>query len=264
MKKLAMALLFAVATPAIGLDVPMKSEFDQRIRYAVYNSDDVVQLDTVIGIATHIVLEEGERYATHALGDAKAWDVAVAGNHVFIKPTADHAQTNLTLVTDRRTYYFKLRYSRTRRAHAVYGLSFRYPDTELREAREAAKAAALEEGFIAGRQGYNLNYTMSGDLDIAPVNAWDNNEATFMKFPGNRDVPAIYIVDADGNESIVNRNTIGDANETAVLHKVHPKWILRLGNRALTVWNEAYDANGAKNTTGTSSPAVKRVIKGAQ
>lgn len=263
MKKLALALLVAaIAAPALALDEPLSSEFDNRIRYTVYNPRDVVHLDAVIGIATHIVFEEGERYVTHAFGDAQAWSFAVEGNHVFIKPKADNAETNLTIVTDRRTYYFKLRYWPTRRAHAVYGLSFTYPDTEARKARELAEAAAVEEGFAAERQGYNLNYTMSGDTDIAPINAWDNNEATYMKFPGNRDIPAIYMVDADGNESIVNRNTIGEANEIVTLHKVNAKWILRLGDRALAIWNEAYDPNGVRNTTGTASPAVKRVIKG--
>lgn len=265
MRKLALALLAAmIALPAQALDEPRSSKFDNRIRYTIYNPRDVVQLDAVIGIATHIVLEEGERYVTHAFGDAQAWSFAVEGHHVFIKPRADNAETNLTIVTDRRAYYFKLRYWPTRRANAVYGLSFTYPDTEARKAQELAQAAAVEEGFAADRQGYNLNYTMSGDLDIAPINAWDNNEATYLKFPGNRDIPAIYMVDADGNESIVNRTTIGEASDIVVLHKVNSKWILRLGDRALAVWNETYDPNGVRNTTGTASPAVKRVIKGEQ
>jgi type IV secretion system protein VirB9 len=234
MRKLALALLAAmIALPAQALDEPRSSKFDNRIRYTIYNPRDVVQLDAVIGIATHIVLEEGERYVTHAFGDAQAWSFAVEGHHVFIKPRADNAETNLTIVTDRRAYYFKLRYWPTRRANAVYGLSFTYPDTEARKAQELAQAAAVEEGFAADRQGYNLNYTMSGDLDIAPINAWDNNEATYLKFPGNRDIPAIYMVDADGNESIVNRTTIGEASDIVVLHKVNSKWILRLGDRAL-------------------------------
>lgn len=265
MRKIALALLIAtLAVPALALDQPMPSKFDSRIRHTVYNPRDVVQLDAVIGIATHIVLEEGERYMTHAFGDAQAWSFAVEGHHIFIKPRADNAETNLTIVTDRRSYYFKLRYWPSRRANAVYGLSFIYPDTEARKAQELARGAAVEDGFASQRQGYNLDYTMSGDLDIAPANAWDNNEATYLKFPGNRDIPAIYMVDADGNESIVNRTTIGEANDIVVLHKVNAKWILRLGDRALAVWNEAYDPNGVRNTTGTASPEVKRVIKGGK
>ena len=59
MRKLALALLAAmIALPAQALDEPRSSKFDNRIRYTIYNPRDVVQLDAVIGIATHIVLEE--------------------------------------------------------------------------------------------------------------------------------------------------------------------------------------------------------------
>ena len=96
-----------------------------------------MQLDAVIGIATHIVLEK-VTLRHPRFGDAQSLSFAVEGHHVFIKPRADNAQTNLTIVTDRRTYFhFKLRYSPTRRANAVYGLSFAYPDTEAREAHRA-------------------------------------------------------------------------------------------------------------------------------
>lgn len=64
------------------------------------------------------------------------------------------------------------------------------------------------------------------------MNVWDNGEFTFFKFPGNRDVPAIYMVDADGKESIVNRNTTGAANDVVVVQKINPKFYLRLETKA--------------------------------
>ncbi len=51
MKNLAIALLIAVTTPAMGLEVPQKSDRDSRIRYTVYQPDDVVQVDAVVGAA---------------------------------------------------------------------------------------------------------------------------------------------------------------------------------------------------------------------
>lgn len=69
-------------------------------------------------------------------------------------------------------------------------------------------------------------------------------------------------MDADGNESMVNRNTIGEANGVYSVHKVNAKWMLRLGDRALAVYNDAYDAIGVENKSRTQSPAVKRVVIG--
>ncbi len=106
----------------------------------------------------------------------------------------------------------------------------------------------------------NLDYAMSGDLDLAPTNAWDDREFTYFKFPGQRDLPAIYMVDPDGNESIVNRHSSGPSNEIVVAHKVAAHWVLRLGSRALAIWNDAYDQDGRRNVSRTASPDVNRVL----
>ena len=256
--------LYCIVSGASALDVPEKTAFDVRIRYVNYNLKDVVQVDTVVGITTHIAIEEGEQYLTHAFGDPKAWEFTYKANHYFIRPIAQFADSNLTLVTDRRTYYFKLNYHDSRSAPTMYGVTFTYPDTKETRAQVIEKKAEVERGFGMQRTPSNLAYSMAGDFDIAPVNAWDNNEFTYFKFPGNRDVPGIYMVDVDGNESIVNRTTEGNANEIVVVHKVGAKWILRLGSRALAVYNDAFDANGVANSTGTISPVVKRVIKGGE
>lgn len=263
MKKIAMVALLASihAAPVLALETPSTSRYDHRIRYVTYNADDVVQVDTVLGVATHIMLEEGEQYLIHAFGDSDAYAFAREGRHIFIKPKAELANTNLIVVTDRRSYKFRLSF-RPDRAGAIYELAFRYPDTAAKEAREASERAKVERAFMEAPAGYNLSYTMSGDHDLAPVNAWDNGRFTFFKFSANSELPAIYMVDADGNESLMPRTTTGDSNDIIVVHKVNPKWIVRLGERALAIFNEAYDPNGVPNNTGTASPAVRRVNNG--
>ena len=242
-----------------ALNMPKSSMYDPRVRNIMYNPQDVVQIETVIGIATHIVLEEGEQYITHAFGDAEAWSFAVELNHYFIKPVEEQADTNLTIVTDKRTYYFRLHYNPTRDALAMYGVKFHYPENNAK----AIRKSIIDKQFNVKKAGYNLQYTMSGDFDIAPLNVWDDKEFTYFKFHNNNDMPGIYMVDAEGKESIVNRHTIGDANDIIVVHKVNPKWVLRLSNRALAIYNEAYDADGIRNTSRTAAPHVMRVIKGA-
>lgn len=244
-----------------ALNTPKPFAYDARVRHVKYNPQDVVQIETVIGIATHIVLEKGEQYITHAFGDSKAWAFTNERNHYFIKPKEYDADTNLTIVTDRRTYYFRLHYYESRDVLAMYGIIFLYSDSDTKQMEELARKLAVEQGLNTKNLGYNLAYTMSGDIDIAPVNVWDNNEFTYFKFPGNRDIPGIYMVDAEGKESIVNRNVIGDANDIVVVHKVNHKWILRLGNRALAIFNDNYDSKGTGNITGTVSPNIKRIIK---
>ncbi|ATP12996.1 P-type conjugative transfer protein VirB9 [Bartonella henselae] len=268
MKKLAfMAFLssfsFFYTVPVQALKTPSSSEYDHRIRYVTYNVADVVQIETVIGVATHIILEEGERYITHAFGDSEAYAFAHKGRHIFIKPKAELANTNLIVVTDKRSYKFRLQF-RNDRAGATYELAFHYPDTNTQNLEENKQRLAIERGFHQSVNGYNLSYTMSGNQDIAPINAWDNGRITYFKFPANMDMPSIYLVDAEGNESLISRTVVGNSNDIIAVHKVNPKWLIRLGKRALAVFNEAYDSNGIPNTTGTISSVVHRINKGGK
>lgn len=247
-------------TRVMALHHPTRSSFDARIRYTPYNAHDVVQLNTVIGIATHVVLEEGEQYMTHAFGDANAYAFAVEKNHLFLKPKAENADTNLAVVTDRRSYHFRLTFQPSIQSSAVYQLVFTYP--------VHLKKAALERDFEQAGHECNLNYTMSGDQDIAPLHAWDNGTFTYFKFASSRDLPVIYMVDADDQESMVNRHNMGEASNIVVAHKVHDRWILRLGDRALAIYNESSREQAewpqpAPLSTGTAVPTIQRIVKEA-
>jgi len=120
----------------------------------------------------------------------------------------------------------------------------------------------VREGFNTARK-INANYTMSGNRYLAPFNAWDNGQFTFFKFPGVVDVPAIFMVNPDGSESVVNHHVQGEANDIVVMHKVAEHWVLRLGYFVLSVFNESYDPIGESNTSRTASPEVIRHVRGA-
>ena len=260
MRRLFSLLLFLGYASAQGPDAAESSRSDRRIRYVAYDPDEVVQVEAVVGVVTHIVLEPGEVYVTHAFGDGKAWDFAVKANHYFLKAVAENADSNLTIVTDRRSYHFSLKLVTASDRPGTFELVFDYPDERARKESDQARRRQVEEGFTRKPSSVNLDYTMSGDYDIAPVNAWDDRQFTYFRFPGNRDIPAIYMVDEDGAESIVNRHSTGAANEIVVMHKVAPRWVLRLGTRALAIWNDAYDPSGRRNDTRTASPDVNRVL----
>lgn len=256
--KITLILSIGLTTPILALHHPHKSGFDSRIRHTPYNAFDVVQLNTTIGIVTHIVLEDGEQYLTHAFGDGEAYAFTVKKNHLFLKPKGENADTNLVVVTDRRSYHFRLTFQPLMQAASVYQLVFTYPETVKKEAKKEALDAAFER---VDHHKHNLNYTMSGDTDIAPQHVWDDGTFTHFKFAEHLDLPVIYMADLEGQESMVNRHSMGESSNIVVVHKVHDRWILRLGDRALAIYNEAYGAPLGRPSTGTSTPIVQRVIK---
>lgn len=256
---LAIALSLACAS-ASALDVPKGSKFDSRIQKTVYNPLDVVRIDGVTGKSTHIILEPGEQIIDHAFGDGGAWHIKINQNHIWVKPAAEDATTNLSIFTDRRSYELDLIHWPNRKTRSAYQVSFTYPDTEERKAAEEQRKIALETAWKAREGRPNTSYEMAGDLDLSPVHAWDDGRFTTLKFPAGQDIPAIYHVSPDGAESLVNKHVEGNK---VILHKVSPVWMLRFGDRVLKIWNVGYrPRNGLSTETRTISPQVRRVLRG--
>ena len=135
---LALALC-AAAPPAWALDRPAASPKDQRIRWTDYDPADVVQIDTTLGVATQIQLNDDEDYVTHAFGDSAAYDFQQIGKHLLLKPIVEQADTNLLYITTKRNYSFLLKYEKARKSGGVFRVVLRYPELEQ------AKSAAQEE-----------------------------------------------------------------------------------------------------------------------
>lgn len=96
---------------ALALEVGKGSPYDYRIKSVVYNPVDVVRIDSVAGVATHIVVAPDESYVTHAFGDSNSYAFTHVENNMFIKPKGEvPSDTNLVLVTNKRTYNIVLHY----------------------------------------------------------------------------------------------------------------------------------------------------------
>lgn len=272
-------LLIALLVPILALAevTPKKGDYDPRVRVVDYNPLNVVKLATFYGVSTHVQFGNGETIMDVAVGDDQAWKVVPRGNHLFIKPQATQADTNVTVVTDKRTYQFALvvqpRPMKDSTAWAnpnlIFSLTFRYPDEEAAKAAANAKKEAVKSrlGEIKGKlsdakkEGQNFDYWVAGSEEISPTAARDDGRFIYLTFSNNRDMPAVYSVDAKGNEALINTNVI-DGN-TIVIQRLVAHLMLRKGNAVASIINKSFDLNGGiDNTTGTVAPDVERVIKG--
>ncbi|NYT79539.1 TrbG/VirB9 family P-type conjugative transfer protein [Alcaligenaceae bacterium] len=260
---LAVAMACALAAPAMALDVPKNSRADHRVRYVDYDPANVIQLDAVIGVASLIVLEDGEEYKFHVFGDSQAYDFTHHANNLFFKPIANDADSNLIVITNKRNYTFRVSYHRDRTARALYKLVIRYPDSLLLQTRQAAREALVQTAFAKVGTPVNWQaYTKSGDLAIAPVHAWDDGHQTWLQFASNAEIPAVYRVTPDGQEVITNGHMAD--HRTMVLHRTASRWHLRLGHQVVAIHNEAFGKTPTKPHTGTASPQIQRVVQGAE
>jgi len=262
---------------------PRQGDYDPRVRVVEYNPANVVKLHTFYGVSTHVQFGEGETIKDVAAGDDQAWTIAPRGQHLFIKPKAQKADTNLTIVTDKRVYEFII-YVEPRSIEdqtawknpkLIYALTFQYPEEEAERRLKKSHDQIVKEKLANGsdntadspttstmdnRPTDNLDYWVAGSEEISPTSARDDGRFTYLTFTNNRDMPAIYTVDAEGNEALVNTNVEGN---TIIIHRVVPKLTLRKGIAVACLANKGFKFDGGRdNTTGTVAPDVKRVIRG--
>ena len=101
------------AAPVSALQLPTAGVRDTRVRTVVYDPVNVVKINGVIRASTQILFAEDEEIAHVAIGDSVSWEIAPAGNILFLKPREPHPATNLQVVTTRRdgrkrSYQFEL------------------------------------------------------------------------------------------------------------------------------------------------------------
>lgn len=215
---------------------PRPGRTDARIRDVAYNRDDVTAIDASYGTSTMIQLQSDEKIETLALGDAIAWKVEPnrKGDIIFVKPVEKNAQSNLNVVTTKRVYVFLLRSNTHPVQNQTYAVRFRFPDDEadarlLAAAKERAAHPNLKALNLANA---NSEYGYKGASANKPVTVFDDGTKTWFRFEG--ETPAIYIVDGNRNESLVNFRTEGPY---VVVDKVAAQWTLRNGQDATCIFN---------------------------
>jgi type IV secretion system protein VirB9 len=239
-KLLVLAVLALAGHAALAGKIPQPTAADQRIRQVVYSASEVYEVTGSYRFTTTIEFERGETVQYLTLGDTIAWQAHPMGHRVHLKPVEPRAVTNLTVVTDRRTYYFRLTGATPKnKLDAIYLLRFSYPSdggvaVNPGAVREPAGAAAKDD--LATRvKVRNCNYAVSGSRTIRLIRACDDGLFTYLEFAENANLPAFFAVDPDGNESVVNYRMEG---KYVVIERVGSLFTLREGQEALCLFNE--------------------------
>jgi len=103
---------------------------DNRIKTYVYSPNEVYLLVLHFGFQSSIEFEKNESIETITLGDSYAWKITPLGNRLFIKPMERNIRTNMTIITNRRTYQFDIvakELESGAEKDLVYVMRFQYP-----------------------------------------------------------------------------------------------------------------------------------------
>jgi type IV secretion system protein VirB9 len=258
--RIALSVLLLGAAGAVQSETsPSPGLLDARIRTAPYSVDQVYRLYGYVGYQTDLQFEAGESFVGLGAGDIEGISFVAQDNHLFLKPKVAKVGTNLTIVTSRRSY--QVDYSATA-AHpdpteeVTYALRFTYPPS----ATEGASRASQELEADPHRPR-NFDYWFCGDPTLQPAAASDDGVHTRLKFSGRSEQPAIFVLNEDATESLLNFS-MDDGD--VVLHRVARRLILRRGHLAGCIVNRGFSGSGERLKSNTVSDHVERLTPGAK
>jgi type IV secretion system protein VirB9 len=259
----ALALGVLVTSLASAETTPVRGQVDARIRTAFYSADEVYKLHAFVGYAIELIFEDGEAFAGTGGGDLESVTVDAHGSSVLIKPHAEVVTTNLVVYTDRRAYRFD--YTALTRApgatdEVMYAVRFLYPPPP-RTAKGEDPQVVVERELAAApvTRPRNSNYWYCGHWALRPSAVSDDGVQTRITFGDRSEIPAIFVRNEDGSESLLNFSM--EAGEV-VIHRLAPRFILRRGRLTGCIVNQGFSGAGLRLDTGTVSPEVERKLKG--
>lgn len=169
-----------------------------------------------------IALQPGEELLDVSTGDTVRWVVGdtLSGQgparrvHILIKPTLPDIQTNLVVLTDRRTYHIEL--VSTKQTYMA-SVSWTYPADSLIALRRQNAAAQQEEQRVADRglrlDNLNFRYRIEGDSPPwRPLRAFDDGRKVYIQMPSGLaqgEAPPLFVAGTDGRPALVNYRVRG-------------------------------------------------------
>ena len=213
------ALIACLGTSALAESTPPRGSHDGRVRVTRHVDGQVYAINVTLTRATTVEFEEGEKIVSIVAGDTSSFQFqSIPGDRVFaIKPTARGVETNVTVYTDRRSYYFSIRENST----PFYVVRFSYPERTRQQA-----------GTAPVRTAQNTNYGVSERNEITPIAIWDDGAFTYFRFRENAPVPAVFKV-SNGRERSVNSQIVD--GRTVRVSGTSRQWALRLGEQELCI-----------------------------
>ncbi|MDF1760843.1 MAG: TrbG/VirB9 family P-type conjugative transfer protein [Coxiellaceae bacterium] len=208
-----------------------------QIQWLHYKADKVVPITATAFSTTQIVFADDEIIKNIQNGDLDAWTVSVQknlSNMLFLKPTVLGSDTNMTVVTNRHSYYFHLISKKSGPSTVTtYAIHFIYPHSYVSQKLDGQSNA------VAMANTKNWDYSYSGDHQLLPRRVYDDGKFTYLQLRPHQQTPAIFAVtNRQGNEAVVNFRRRGTM---LIVQRVAPQWSLRLGKyHVLSLFNNHY------------------------
>lgn len=235
---LCLSVLSLCVLTGYAKQTPLSFAADSRIKQIAYQDNNVVSIEGTPFTSTQIIFGNDEVIQDIEGGDSSSWMISHQDNlpsMLFIKPTSLDLKANLTIVTNKHTYYFDLTSSKTLglEKQKTFAVKFIYPIDEKRRLARKLKASRERKDALISKphspKSYNWAYSFSGNKQVMPLHVFDDGRFTYFELKDNQAAPAVFAIsDKSGDESVVNLRRQGNY---LVAHLTSPQFTLRVGGR---------------------------------
>ncbi|MFV0679073.1 TrbG/VirB9 family P-type conjugative transfer protein [Ottowia sp.] len=232
----------AAVALVLGATVQGTAMAQNEVREVPYQVDQVVRVNTGLGIATQIEINPQEQVKDFGTGFSSGWELVRRENVFYIRPKNVDVDTNMYIRTNKRSYLLDLRVSATRwktleeakNAGVYYKVRFVYSSDGIpaKGSPMAGANAVLSptSSQLNSQSDYHLNYdyaARSSSSTIVPVRVYDNQQFTYLHMPPLASFPAMFgRNERMGEEFLVNTKS---EDNVIIVQGVYPYLVLRLG-----------------------------------
>jgi type IV secretion system protein VirB9 len=244
---------------------------DSRIKTFVYSPNEVFTVVFSQGYYSYIEFAEGEKINNIAIGDASSWKVNHYDNKLFIMPFEVSSRTNMIITTTKkRNYIFdlisrpnydkypnanpgpddgseKVSHDYSAEKDISYIVRFYYPqvedefDVDLDEVSTPTQMHHIsqepEKVIQENNTKYNYTYIDEGNnLDIVPIELFDDGYLTYFKFRDNNKIPKIF-TEGENKTRVPCRRLLLD--DYIIIKGVYKKLFMHYENDEVEIINKA-------------------------
>jgi type IV secretion system protein VirB9 len=214
---------------------------DSRIKTYIYNPNEVFPVILHYGYHNHIDFPKNEFIKNIIIGNKADWEITNTGNRIFLQTYSRSAHTNMTVITNKRTYEFDLVAKGELQEtdyDLAYAIKFYYPE----EARVVDAKINQDDDLVTmdvsdliqGR--INANYVYKGDSDLTPLVAFNDQKFTYLKFK-NEIVPKVETFARNGFAKEVK---IFSYNGYIIMNNIFPKIKLSYNKKTVYIYNKGF------------------------
>lgn len=231
LRSMLIAACLALVAASAHAVTPRPGTEDPRTHFVDYDPFVVVELKAALRHQLTVEFDPSERIENVAIGDSLGWQVTPnrRANLLFLKPMARRPQTNMTVITNLRRYSFQLTALGQPTRATPFTVRFLYaPPVAVIEAAPPPDPAP---------EVRNAAYAFQGSRALLPVRIFDDGRDTYFAFRSDEDLPAVFAVDPDGAEAVVNLRL---RDGLFVADRVARGFVLRRGGDVTRIFNEGF------------------------